>query len=102
MGFEYILFDLDGTLTDPAVGITNSVMYALRKFYREYYRDKGMFKNSVYYGFGDRMHDIIGEKEVGISSTGVLFGYGSRDELEEAGADFIVSTVKDIGKVILG
>lgn len=32
MKFEYALFDLDGTLTDPAVGITNSVMYALRKF----------------------------------------------------------------------
>ena len=29
---KYILFDLDGTLTDPSVGITNSVMYALRKF----------------------------------------------------------------------
>ena len=28
---NYILFDLDGTLTDPALGITNSVMYALRK-----------------------------------------------------------------------
>ena len=30
--FDYILFDLDGTLTDPAIGITNSVMYALQKF----------------------------------------------------------------------
>ena len=29
---EYILFDLDGTLTDPSLGITNSVMYALKKF----------------------------------------------------------------------
>ncbi|MBO7090719.1 MAG: HAD hydrolase-like protein, partial [Victivallales bacterium] len=28
----YIFFDLDGTLTDPAEGITNSVMYALRHF----------------------------------------------------------------------
>ena len=28
----YVLFDLDGTLTDPAVGITNSVKYALAKF----------------------------------------------------------------------
>ena len=26
-----ILFDLDGTLTDPGLGITNSVMYALEK-----------------------------------------------------------------------
>lgn len=30
--YKYILFDLDGTLTDPGIGITNSVMYALRKF----------------------------------------------------------------------
>lgn len=28
--FQYILFDLDGTLTDPKVGITSSVQYALR------------------------------------------------------------------------
>ncbi len=27
--FEYILFDLDGTLTDPKVGITTCVQYAL-------------------------------------------------------------------------
>ncbi len=27
-----VLFDLDGTLTDPCLGITNSVMYALKKF----------------------------------------------------------------------
>ncbi len=32
MNYQYLLFDLDGTLTDPGIGITNSVMYALRKF----------------------------------------------------------------------
>jgi len=31
MNFDTILFDLDGTLTDPAEGITNSVIYALKK-----------------------------------------------------------------------
>ena len=30
--FQSILFDLDGTLTDAAPGITNSVKYALSKF----------------------------------------------------------------------
>ena len=30
--FEYIFFDLDGTLTDPAEGITNSFIYALKYF----------------------------------------------------------------------
>jgi phosphoglycolate phosphatase len=29
--YRYILFDLDGTLTDPKVGITKSVQYALAK-----------------------------------------------------------------------
>ena len=31
MPFNYIIFDLDGTLTDPSEGIINSVIYALRK-----------------------------------------------------------------------
>ena len=32
MSFKYILFDLDGTLTDPKEGITKSVQYALKSF----------------------------------------------------------------------
>lgn len=30
--FQYILFDLDGTLTDPKLGITTCVQYALNSF----------------------------------------------------------------------
>ncbi|MBQ6884708.1 MAG: HAD family hydrolase [Clostridia bacterium] len=30
--YDVVLFDLDGTLTDPGIGITNSVAYALNKF----------------------------------------------------------------------
>ena len=32
MNFDYYFFDLDGTLTDPALGITNSFVYALTQF----------------------------------------------------------------------
>ena len=32
---EYVFFDLDGTLTDPALGITNCIMYSLEKMGRE-------------------------------------------------------------------
>ncbi len=32
MKYDHCLFDLDGTLTDPAVGITNSVMHALDQY----------------------------------------------------------------------
>ena len=86
---ENILFDLDGTLTDPKEGITRSIKYALDKlgkpvptteellwcigpplkesfkkilesdddtaetalyFYREYFRERGIFENEVYSG----------------------------------------------------
>lgn len=30
--YQYVFFDLDGTLTDPGIGITNSVAYALKKW----------------------------------------------------------------------
>lgn len=215
INYEYILFDLDGTLTDPAIGITNSVMYALEKYdikvsdrsklykfigpplwesfekyygfskeeakqaveyYREYYRDKGIYENLVYEDFedllkllkassktlivatskpevfakqilehfniakyftfiaggnldgtrvkkdevisyalescnildkskvimiGDREHDIIGAKKNSIHSIGVLFGYGDREELENAGADYIAKAVSDIGRILI-
>lgn len=208
--YDILLFDLDGTLTDPAEGITNSVMHALGKwgisvserrelysfigpplvdsfmkyygfsrkdaelsveYYREYFRDRGLFENSVYpdtvatlselkrrgkklivatskpevfakrilehfkldgyfdlivgatmdssrvkkgdviayaleaFGapkrsrclmIGDREHDILGAKENGIASLGVLCGYGDRTELSEAGADFIVENLGDV------
>jgi phosphoglycolate phosphatase len=207
---------LDGTLTDPAEGITNSVAYALEKFgvkeadktklhkfigpplwesfgmfynftkeqteeaveyYREYFRDRGIFENFVYNGIpellkelkasgkkllvatskpevfavqilkhfniyeyfdfaagatmddsrtkkadviqyainslniteldkaimiGDREHDIIGAKKNGIDSIGVLYGYGDREELENAGADYIAETVENIRACIEG
>ncbi len=212
--FDIILFDLDGTLTDPGEGITNSVAYALNKYgivntdrtelypfigpplyasfmkyygfseeealraveyYREYYTDKGIFENRLYEGIadclerlyasgkkllvatskpeifakkilahfgiekyfylvagatldghlieksdiidyafkssglskdsalmiGDRSFDILGAKEQGIASAGVLWGYGDAYELENAGADMIFKRVEDIEKTLL-
>ena len=210
MKYKYYLFDLDGTLTDPGIGITNSVMYALEKFgihvsnreelypfigppltdsfikyfdfsekqalqaveyYREYFRADGIFENKVYDGIpemlgelkarnaitalatskpyefsvrilehfglrqyfdyvgaatmdgriskkadvirpllgelgdadagsvlmiGDRDQDIEGAKANGLHCAGVLWGYGSNDELMGAGADYIVSAPSDI------
>lgn len=29
--YDYVLFDLDGTLTDPYIGITNSIIYSLQQ-----------------------------------------------------------------------
>ena len=49
---------------------------------------------------GDRKHDIIGAKETGLRSIGVLYGYAAVNELEQAGADFIAKTPEDIFDII--
>lgn len=50
---------------------------------------------------GDREHDILGAKENGLDSMGVLYGYGSREELRKAGADYIAETASEAAEKIL-
>jgi phosphoglycolate phosphatase len=42
------------------------------------------------------MHDILGAKSCGLSSIGVLYGYGGLKELQEAGADYVFATTKEL------
>ena len=218
--FQCLLFDLDGTLTDPKIGITSCVQYALRKFgieepnldklepfigpplkdsfmefygmdeeqareaivyYRERFSTIGLFENEIYPGtetmlahlkqagktlavasskptvfvkkilahfnidcyfnvivgseldgtrarkeevveealrqlrqaaeikendgivmIGDRKFDIQGAKLSGLVSVGVSYGYALPGELEEAGADYIVDTVKELEELLNG
>lgn len=213
--YKYILFDLDGTLTNPELGITNCVMYALKKFnikvenrkelhpfigppltysfqtfygmseadselavkyYRERFSVKGLYENEVFDGVenllqhlkesgkiiilatskpeeyaieilkhfdlykyfdfvagatmdgsrgekadviryaleisgitdkseaimvGDRNYDILGAKENGLDSVGVLFGFGDYEEIVKAGATYIAETVGGIYESII-
>lgn len=50
---------------------------------------------------GDRRHDITGAHDAGIQAVGVLYGYGSREELAAAGADWIAETAKELEKLLL-
>jgi phosphoglycolate phosphatase len=50
---------------------------------------------------GDRSHDMIGAKHNGMAEIGVLYGYGSRDELIAAGALRLCATPKAIPGAIL-
>lgn len=209
---KHILFDLDGTLTDPMMGITKSVRYALNYYgievndlnnllpfigpplrdsfqeyygfdeakaneavekYREYYKNDGIFDNKVYRGMkeclqtlkdngkklyvatskpeffakqiiehfslseyfeyiggsefnsrekkaevieyvlktnqidnndvimvGDRKHDIIGAHENKIPCVGVLYGYGTEDELKQYQADYLVASVEELTELL--
>lgn len=211
---KYCFFDLDGTLTDSAEGITKCIAYAINaldgsvhepsefmpfvgpplhaKFmeyfgvtseqadfmltkYRERFVEKGMYENRVYdgvsqmldtlkkkgfilslatskpechsikilehfglYGYfdeavgseldgtriakidvikeaikrlgitdfsqiimvGDRKHDILAAKELGIKSVGVTYGFAPDGELEKAGADYIAHTCPEVCEAI--
>lgn len=49
---------------------------------------------------GDRKYDIQGAKKFKIDSVGVLYGFGSEQEIQEAGATYIVKEVKQILEVV--
>ena len=209
-----ILFDLDGTLTDPKEGITSAFAYALRQFgieadpdtltsvigpplrdsfmelygfdeqqaaeairqYRVYFADRGWAENVPYPGIhellerlqsegkrlivatskpeeftlrimdhfglapyfsllcgapmdesdggkkenviaaalrragvadtdgvvmvGDRRYDILGAHKNNLPAIGVLYGYGSRAELADAGADYITESVQSLDTLL--
>ena len=50
---------------------------------------------------GDRMFDINSANKFGIDSIGVTFGYGSRKELENAGATYIFDTALDMESLLI-
>ena len=82
----------DGTGSDKKFIITH-VLESLKK-------DHGLTEEMVMYGqaamIGDRRYDIEGGKACGLQTIGVLYGYGSREEFEIAGADHIVEKPQEI------
>ncbi len=57
-----------------------------------------IYKDTVM--IGDRCYDIEAAKKLGVTSIGALYGYGTREELEEAGADYIAETPADIYTIL--
>jgi phosphoglycolate phosphatase len=50
---------------------------------------------------GDRRYDMSGAHAAGMRGLGVLWGYGSRHELENAGADQLVESPGDLARTVL-
>lgn len=50
---------------------------------------------------GDRKFDVIGAAKCGLQCMGVLYGFGNREELEEAGAAYIAETPKEMARMIV-
>ena len=49
---------------------------------------------------GDRLHDIHGAQENGLDSIGVTFGYGSQEELTQAGATHIAHSFEELAQIL--
>lgn len=49
---------------------------------------------------GDRHFDIEGAKANGVRAVGVTWGFGSREELREAGADVIVDAADELARAV--
>lgn len=51
---------------------------------------------------GDREHDVNGARHNGLRAIGVLYGYGSREELETAGAHELAGSPAELRERLLG
>ena len=50
---------------------------------------------------GDREYDVLGGRKFGMTTVGVLYGFGDRAELEQAGAHYICDTITELLEVLL-
>ena len=50
---------------------------------------------------GDRRHDIYGAHANGLEAIGVLYGYGSREELSAAGAEQLAADLNELKAILL-
>ena len=49
---------------------------------------------------GDTKFDVIGANKFGMDSIGVLFGYGSQEEMEAEGVTYICETAEDLRNLL--
>ena len=92
--FEVVIgSELDGTRVEKAQVIQEVFL----KFFPDHYVPYDQFCM-----VGDRKFDIEGARAFGLTGIGVSFGYAQEGELEQAGADYVVDTVEELGRLLLG
>ncbi|MCR4901686.1 MAG: HAD hydrolase-like protein [Butyrivibrio sp.] len=86
--------ELDGTRSQK-----KEVVEEVLKQFGELSGDSSVLEHSIM--VGDRKYDVNGSRECDLECIGVTYGYGTRKELEEAGAAYVVDSVKELGEKLL-
>lgn len=86
-------FGLDMYFTHIAGASLDKSLLTKTEVIAEAIKNLGICDKSKILMVGDRKFDIEGAADNGIDSAGVLYGYGSEDELRNAGADYIAADV---------
>ena len=115
MAAKYVLFDFDGTLFDTGPGITNCLREAFLKcgYAVAPDDDESLPKSQIVARamqkigavpaetvmIGDRKFDVLGAATNGIPCIGLDTGFGEKNELQKAGAVFVVKTYTELEKL---
>ena len=91
---KYFDLTIGSELNGDRIKKADVIAYALEK--------AGIENTSDCVMVGDRCHDIDGAKKNNIETIGVTYGYGSFDELTNAGAEHIVNSVSELEKLLIG
>ncbi len=84
------------------VGGRNDLLHRTKEEVIRYVmKSNGLTDTSDIVMIGDRKHDILGAKAVGLDSVGVLYGYGNREEFKSAGATYIVKDFQELTQLLL-
>ena len=65
------------------------------------FAESGISDRSGVLMIGDRKQDVLGAHDTGLKCMGVLWGYGSHEELNEAGADMIAASPSQAADMLL-
>ncbi|AMA55117.1 HAD hydrolase-like protein [Bradyrhizobium sp. CCGE-LA001] len=96
-----VLLDLDGTLADSKPGIVPGGELDHKPELLAHILSKHGISPSHSLMVDDHRHDIAGAHAVGMRGLGALWGYGSREELETAGADQLVEMSANLAHAVL-
>lgn len=81
-------------------GTGSDKKYIISQVIGELKKNHGLTEDMIESGqvvmIGDRRYDIEGGKSCGLQTVGVLYGYGSREEFEAAGADHIIEKPQEL------